>query len=94
VSRWVYGYIYWGAFWLLLAFLIPELLAVYKVAPWPTFSATTVHATKTYPWVAYAVLGVLIGLGTHFLAGRHLWPSLVFGVVVSVGAHLLNKAWP
>jgi len=86
MSKWVYGYLYWGVAWLLLGFLAAELAGFYGVAPWPTFSETVWHAIH-YPLVGPAVFGCLIFLGVHFLYHRPVWHSILFGVVVAAVAH-------
>jgi hypothetical protein len=80
--------------WLLVGFLVAELLGLYGIAPWPTLSETTWHAIRTYPLVASGLFGLLIGLGAHLLYSRPLLVSLLFGIVVSAAAHLTDKAWP
>lgn len=94
MTDWAWGYVWWGLVWLLLVFLIPELFAAFGVAPWPTLSATTWHAIRTYPLVGAGLFGVLVGLGAHLLYQRPLLASLAFGVVVAASAHLLDKTWP
>lgn len=94
MSRWVWGYIWWGAIWIGLIFLVPELLAAARLTPWPTLSQTTWHAIRTYPIVAAALFGLLIGLAAHLLYQRPLLTSLLFGIFVAAGAHLADRAWP
>lgn len=94
MSRWVWGYVWWGGIWLLLGFLIPELLGNWKLAPWPTLSETVWHSDQTYPVVATLLFALLLGLVAHFFYHRGLGASLVFALVVSVAAHLFDKHLP
>ena len=93
MTRFVWGYLYWGVGWLLFGFLAAELLGFYRVAPWPTFSSTVWHA-EAYPYVAPLILATLLALIVHFLYHRPLWASVLFALTVAVSAHLLNKSWP
>lgn len=90
MSRWVWGYCYWGVGWLLLGFLAAELAGFLGVAPWPTFSETVWHAIR-YPGVGPAVFATLVFLGVHFLYHRPVWHSVLFGLVVAGVAHWLDK---
>lgn len=94
MTRWVWGYLYWGAVWLALGFLTAELAGFFGLAPWPTLSSTVWHATKTYPLVGSAVFALLLGLLAHFLYHRPLTVSLLFGVLVAAAAHLADRSWP
>lgn len=93
LTRWVWGYLYWGVVWLLLGFFLAEMLGWSGIAPWPTLTATTRHA-ELYPLVSVALMGVIIFLPTHLLFGKPVWSSLLFGVAVSLLAHLVNHSWP
>lgn len=90
MTRWTYGYLYWGAAWLLIGFLAAELAGYYRLAPWPTFSETVWHAIR-YPGVGPLVFATLIFLGVHFLYHRPVWHSIAFGLVVALVAHWLDK---
>lgn len=91
---WVWGYGVWSG-WLLL-FLVLELASkdVFGLAPWPSLSATVWHAIHTYPLVGYALFGFLFGLVAHFFLERNLAWCVLYGIVVSVGAHLLDSRLP
>ena len=89
MTRWVYGYLYWGVAWLLLGFLAAELCGYFGVAPWPTFSETVWHSIR-YPLVGPAVFATLVFLSVHFIYHRPVWHSLGFGLVVAVVAHWLD----
>ena len=94
MSKWVWSYTYWGGAWLLLGFLTAELAGYFRIAPWVTLSETVWHSDQTYPWVATLLFATLLGLMAHFFYHRPLWASLLFGIVVSVAAHLVDKNWP
>lgn len=89
MTRWTWGYCYWGAGWLLAGFLAAELAGYYRLAPWPTFSETVWHAIR-YPAVGPAIFATLIVLGVHFLYHRPLAHSILFGLAVSGVAHWLD----
>ena len=89
MTRWTWGYTYWGIAWLLLGFLTAELAGYYHLAPWPTFSETVWHAIH-YPPVGPAIFATLIFLTVHFLYHRPIWHSLAYGTVVALVAHLLD----
>lgn len=94
MTRWTYGYLYWGAVWLLAGFLAAELAGFWALAPWPTLSETVWHALASYSWVKPPLFATLIFLFAHFFYHRPIVASLLFGLVVAVGAHLLDKSWP
>lgn len=89
MTRWTWGYCYWGAGWLLTGFLAAELAGYYRLAPWPTFSETVWHAIR-YPAVGPAIFATLIFLGVHFLYHRPLAHSILFGLAVAGVAHWLD----
>lgn len=89
MTRWTWGYAYWGAGWLLVGFLAAELAGYFGVAPWPTFSDTVWHAIR-YPGVGPAVFATLVFLTVHFLYHRPVWHSLAYGIVVAGVAHWLD----
>lgn len=94
VTRYVWGYLYWFGFWLGVAFLAAELAGFWRVAPWPTLSETVWHSEQASAVVAILIFATLVFLGAHFLYHRPLWQSVTFGLVVAVGAHLLDKHLP
>ena len=95
MTRWVWSYAYWGAIWLGVGFLAAELLGYFRLAPWVTLSETVWHADQTYfPYVASGLFALMLGLMAHFFYHRPLWQSLLFGLVVSVSAHLLDARFP
>jgi hypothetical protein len=94
LTKWTWGYLYWGGVWLAAGFLIPELLGNWGIAPWPTLSETVWHSDTTYPVVATLLFALLLGLVAHFFYHRTLGASLVFALVVSVAAHLFDKHLP
>lgn len=79
---------YW-LFWLLLLFLVPELLAAFKVVPLDTFSGTTQISEKIHPFLKPVVFGFGVGLVTHLVYGTPFWKALLGGAVVAVGTFLL-----
>lgn len=93
MTRAVWGYVYWGIGWLLIGFLAAELAGYFGIAPWPTFSETVWFAER-YSLVKPFVFATLITLIAHFLYHRPLWHAAAFGVLVAVGAHLADRAWP
>lgn len=94
MTKWVWGYLYWGALWLLLGFLAAELLGFFGVAPWPTFSETVWHSLTTYTWLRPLVFATLVFLITHFLYHKPLLISVGFGLVIALAAHMVDKSWP
>lgn len=94
LSVWVWGYIYWGAIWLLIGFLLPELLGEYRVAPWRTLSETVWHSERTYPFVAPALFATFIALSLHFFYHRRLEWSVIVGLALAMAAHLIDKRIP
>jgi hypothetical protein len=89
VTRWEWGFAYWGGVWILLGFLVAELAGYFGVAPWPTFSETVWHSIR-YPLVGPAVFATLVFLAVHFIYHRPVWHSLAFGLVVAFVAHWLD----
>lgn len=94
MTTWTWGYLYWGAVWLLLGFLVPELLGEFGVAPWRTLSETVWHSESAYWFVAPALFATFVGLSLHFFYRRPLTFSLIVGVVFAVVAHLLDSRIP
>jgi len=90
LTRWAWGYAYWGAAWLFAGFLAAELLGEFRLAPWPTFSETAWHAIATYPLVGPLVFATLVFLSVHFLYHRPVWQSVAYGLVVAGVAHWLD----
>ena len=90
MNRYTWGYAYWGIGWLLLGFLVAELLGFFAIAPWPTLSETVWYSER-YSFVAPLVFATLITLIVHFLYHRPLWHSVAFGVAIALAAHLLDK---
>lgn len=89
MTRWVWGYCYWGVVWLLVGFLAAELAGYFGIAPWPTFSETVWHSIR-YPLVGPLVFATLVFLSVHFLYHRPVWHSVVYGLLVAAVAHWLN----
>lgn len=89
MTKWAWGYGYWGGVWLLAGFLAAELAGFTGLAPWPTLSETVWHATR-YPLVGPLLFATLIFLGVHFLYHRPLWQSILYGLTVAGVAHLLD----
>lgn len=90
--KWVWSYAIWSA-WLLL-FLVLELLGEFRVGPWVTLSETSWHAEDTYRILYELLCGFLVGLTLHIGMKVPLGRAVAYGIVVAVGGHLLNKAWP
>lgn len=88
MSKWVWSDLYWSA-WILIGFLVPELLGYFRIAPWVTFSETVWH-NISYPGVGPAVFATLIFLGVHFLYHRPCFQSIAYGLVVAGVAHWLD----
>ena len=53
-----WGYLMWGLAALFIA--VPELLAAWRKAPWPTISATVGHLEGRWSWVALIVTAVIV----------------------------------
>lgn len=94
LSKWAWGYVYWGTVWLLIGFLMAELLGYGGIAPWPTLSETVWHALGTYPWIKPYLFATLIFMFMHFFYHRPILVSLSFGLLVAFSAHLLDKSLP
>jgi hypothetical protein len=94
MSKWVWGYSIWGGKWLLVDFLVYELLGFFGVAPWPTLSETIWHVTRTYPWTVEPIFATIVFLTVHFLYHRPILISIAFGLIVAYGAHTLDRALP
>lgn len=94
MSQWTWSYLIWGVRWLLLGFLLFELLAkdITGVAPWMSLTATGRHAVKTYPqfYVGPLIFATVVFLTVHFLYDRPVWKSMAFGLVVALVAHWLD----
>lgn len=89
MSKWVWSDLYWGVGWLLLGFLLPELLGYFRIAPWVTFSETVWHNIN-YPFVGPAVFATLVFLSVHFIYHRPCFHSIAYGLVVAGVAHWLD----
>ena len=94
LSVWVWGYLYWGAVWLLAGFLLPELLGEYRIAPWRTLSQTVWHSERTYWFVSPLLFATFIALSLHFFYRRGLGWSIAVGVVLALVAHLIDARIP
>lgn len=92
MTRWTWGYLMWGAGWI-GAFLLLELTGYWHKAPWPTLSETVWHS-EHYQFAGPVVFATLVALIAHFLYHRPLWHSVMFGVLVAIGAHIANHTWP
>ena len=94
MTTWKISYLVWGVGWLLLGFLVTELLAkdVTGVAPWMSLSATWMHAIKTYPryYIAPLTFGLFVFLGVHWIYGHSWWQSILFGLVIASLAHWVD----
>lgn len=94
MTRWIYGYLWWGLFWLGLCFLVPELLAkdVFGVAPWPSLSATWEHAIKTYPryYIGPLTFGCFVFLCVHWIYDRPWWWGILYGLLIAGVFHLMD----
>jgi hypothetical protein len=75
--------------WLLL-FLVLELTAVFKVAPWVTLSETSWLNEKQYPILRTILFGFLLGLGVHIRFQTGLWRTTLGGMMIAV---ILNYLW-
>lgn len=81
---------YW-AFWILVAFLVPELLAVFKVIPLDTFSGTTWLNEQLHPWLRPFVFGFGVGLVTHLVYGTNFWKAMLGGALVAVAVNFFLR---
>lgn len=75
--------------WLLL-FLVLELSAFFRVAPWDTLSSTSWLNEKQYPVLKTVLFGFLIGLAVHIRFSTGLWRTTVGGVLIAL---VLNYLW-
>ena len=93
MNTWIWSYLIWGLRWLLIDFLVFEMLSrdVLGIAPWYSLTGTTRHAISTYPPVGPLLFALLIALGVHFIYRRPLWHSVVFGIGIALVAHWLDK---
>ena len=95
MTKWEWGYVYWGAIWLGLGFLVAEILGELRVAPWLTLSETSWHAEQTYnPWLPVALFGLLIFLGLHILFRKPVALALIAGMLIALATHLVDKRLP
>lgn len=92
MSKWTWSYLIWGLRWLLIGFLLFELLAkdILGVAPWMSLTATGRHAVKTYPLVGPLIFATVVFVTVHFLYERPIWRSVAYGLVVAFVAHWLD----
>ena len=94
MSKWIWGYLYWGFFWLGSAFLVAELSAsdVFGFAPWPSLSATWEHAIRTYPqyYIGPLTFACFVFLCVHWIYGHSWWQSILFGLVIASLAHWVD----
>lgn len=93
MTKWQWGYLYWGLAWLLFGFLAAELLGYFQVAPWPTLSETSWHAIRTYraEFVGPILFAVFIFLIVHILYNRPVWHALAFGMAISFVSYFMDK---
>jgi hypothetical protein len=80
---------YW-AFWIAVAFLIPELLAVFHVIPLDTFSKTTQLNEKLHPFLKPIVFGFGVGLVVHLVYGTNFFKAMAGGAFAAVAAAILG----
>lgn len=94
LTVWVWGYLYWGLIWLLVGFLLPELLGEFRIAPWRTLSETVWHSEHTYWFVSPALFALFIALSLHFFYRRGLTLSILTGLALALAAHLIDRRIP
>lgn len=78
----------WAA-WLLL-FLVLELSAFFRLAPWVTLSETSWLNEREYPILKTILFGFLIGLAVHIRFSTGLWRTTLGGMVIAL---VLNYLW-
>ena len=81
---------YWIV-WIAVAFLIPELLAEFKLIPMDTFSGTVQLSEKAHPVLKLVVYGFGIGLVTHLVYSTSFFRSMIVGGLIAVAGHFLQK---
>ncbi|RDI66550.1 hypothetical protein [Nocardia pseudobrasiliensis] len=84
-----WGYLMWGLAG--LAILVPELVAVFAVADWPTISATIGHLETRHDWVRLIVVFVIVVLAYYAvpqLAKDPQTPCVVHGRQVTANGRL------
>lgn len=93
------SYLVWSLW--LLAFVVLELLGVYRVFGWVTLSETSWTAQREHPWLTVPLFGFLVGLSFHIALrlGLHqhvtLWRATLFGVIVAAALHwIVSPALP
>lgn len=93
MTKWVWGYLYWGLLWLLVGFLASELLAYFQLVPWPVLTDTTRHAIKTYKheFVGPLLFAVFIFLIVHMIYDRPVWHAATFGLAIAFVSYFLDK---
>lgn len=94
LTVWVWGYLYWGLIWLLVGFLLPELLGEFRIAPWRTLSETVWHGERTYSWFSPLLFATFIALSLHFFYRRALVLSAITGLALALAAHLIDRRIP
>lgn len=87
MKRWDW---YW-VIWICVAFLIPELLAEFKLIPMDTFSGTVQLSEKAHPFLKLVVYGFGIGLVTHLVYSTSFFKSMLVGAFIALAGHFLLK---
>lgn len=78
--------IYWLA-WILLGFLVPELLAHFGVIPMMTLSRTSWDEESRFPILRVILFGFLTGLVFHIVFRTSLWETLLGSTAFAFIAH-------
>ena len=87
-----WNYVVWPG-WILL-FLALELSGLWGLTPWTTLSEFSWKLESEH-WLIHAMFfGFLIGLCIHIVFKGPMWSTQLLGLVIALGAHLVNKSWP
>ena len=79
---------YWVV-WIVVLFLIPELLAEFNIIPMDTFSGTVQLSEKLHPFLKPIVFGFGVGLVAHLVYGTPFWKALLAGALIALAVHVL-----
>lgn len=71
-------------------FLVLELAAFFRIAPWDTLSQTSWLNERIYPILRTILFGFLIGLAVHIRFQTGLWRTTAGGMLVAIA---LNYLW-